>query len=49
VLASGSLVSGLSFTDSSVQSGTNYYYVTTAVDGSGDESAYSNEVQAIIP
>jgi hypothetical protein len=44
-----SMVSGLSFTDTSVQSGTTYYYVTTAVDGSGDESAYSNEAQAIIP
>jgi fibronectin type 3 domain-containing protein len=44
-----SLDGSLSFTDSSVQSGQTYYYVTTAVDSSGDESAYSNEVQANIP
>ena len=45
----GSLVSGLSYTDSTVQSGTTYYYVTTAVDSSGNESVYSNEVPAVIP
>jgi hypothetical protein len=26
-----------------------YYYVTTAVDARGDESIYSNDVQAVIP
>ena len=26
-----------------------YYYVTTSVDNSGDESTYSEEVQMIIP
>jgi ASPM-SPD-2-Hydin domain-containing protein/HYDIN/CFA65/VesB family protein len=35
--------------DSSVLAGQTYYYVTTAVDGSGMESAYSNEAQAVIP
>jgi fibronectin type 3 domain-containing protein len=49
VLNNSSLVSGLSYTDSSVQSGTSYYYVTTAVDSNGDESVYSNEAQAVIP
>lgn len=44
-----SLVGGVSYTDSTVASGTTYYYVTTAVDGSGTESNYSNEVQAVIP
>jgi hypothetical protein len=44
-----SLVSGLNYTDSTVQSGTTYYYVTTAVDSSGSESVYSNEVSAPIP
>jgi hypothetical protein len=44
-----SLVATLSYTDSTVQSGTTYYYVTTAVDSSGDESTYSNEVSAPIP
>jgi hypothetical protein len=36
-----------SFADS-VTSGT-YYYVVTSVDSSNDQSAYSNEVQAIVP
>jgi hypothetical protein len=37
------------YTDSTVQSGLTYYYVTTAVDSGGTESIYSNEVQAVIP
>ena len=37
------------YTDSSVQPGRTYYYVVTAVDGAGLESAYSNQVQAVIP
>jgi hypothetical protein len=37
------------YTDGSVQGGQTYYYVVTAVDGSGSESAYSNQVQAVIP
>jgi len=40
---------GLSYTDTTVQNGTTYYYVTTAVDSSGTESSYSPEAQAIIP
>jgi len=44
-----SLDSGLGFTDTTVQSGTTYYYVTTAVDASNSESAFSNEVPAVIP
>jgi hypothetical protein len=36
-------------TDSTVQGGLTYYYVTTAVDSSGRESSYSNQVQAVIP
>ena len=38
-----------SYSDTSVQAGQTYFYVTTAVDGSGNESDYSNEVQAAIP
>jgi len=38
-----------SYTDNSVVSGQTYSYVTTAVDGNGKESAYSNEVQAVVP
>jgi hypothetical protein len=41
--------SGTTFLDGSVQSGQTYYYVVTAVDTSGTESAYSNQVQAVIP
>ncbi len=37
------------FTDSFVQGGQNYYYVTTAVDSTGAQSSYSNETQAVIP
>jgi ASPM-SPD-2-Hydin domain-containing protein/HYDIN/CFA65/VesB family protein/centrosomal CEP192-like protein len=37
------------YTDSSVQSGQTYFYVTTAVDGSGNESANSNQAQVVIP
>ncbi len=35
--------------DTTVASGQTYFYVTTAVDSTGAESAHSNEVQAIIP
>jgi fibronectin type 3 domain-containing protein len=44
-----SLVAVLSYTDSTVQNGTTYYYVTTAVDSTGSESTFSNEVSAPIP
>jgi fibronectin type 3 domain-containing protein len=43
------LVGNVNYTDTSVANGTTYYYVTTAVDSSGNESGYSNEAQAIIP
>lgn len=39
----------LNYTDSSVQSGLTYFYVITAVDSQGMESAKSNEVVATIP
>jgi hypothetical protein len=42
-------VSSTSYTDSNVQSGSTYYYVTTAVDSTGTESGYSDEAQALIP
>ena len=44
-----SLVAALDYTDSTVQSATTYFYVTTAVDSSGNESVFSNEVSATIP
>jgi hypothetical protein len=44
-----SLITALNYTDSTVQSGTTYFYVATAVDASGNESVQSNEVSALIP
>jgi Abnormal spindle-like microcephaly-assoc'd, ASPM-SPD-2-Hydin len=44
-----STLSGTSYSDSSVQSGTTYYYVATAVDSSNVESGYSNQATATIP
>jgi hypothetical protein len=44
-----SVVTGVAYTDSTVQSGLTYYYVTTAVDASGSESAFSNQATAIVP
>jgi hypothetical protein len=37
------------YTDSTVQSGQTYYYVSTAVDATGMESGYSNQLQMVIP
>jgi hypothetical protein len=39
----------LNYTDANVQNGQTYYYVTTAVDASGQESVYSSEVSVLIP
>jgi hypothetical protein len=44
-----SLVTLLNYTDLTVQSGTTYFYVTTAMDSNGDESVHSNEVSASVP
>ncbi len=44
-----SLLAILSYADSTVQSGTTYYYVTTAVDSGGDESVYSTGASGTIP
>jgi fibronectin type 3 domain-containing protein len=43
------LEAGTAYTDNAVTVGQTYYYVTTAVDGSGNESGYSNQVKAVIP
>jgi hypothetical protein len=37
------------YSDSSIADGQTYYYVTTAVNSTGEESGYSNETQAVIP
>lgn len=48
---SSSTVAATSYTDTTVQSGQNitYYYVVTAVDGSGTESTDSNQATALVP
>jgi fibronectin type 3 domain-containing protein len=38
-----------SYVDTTVQSGTTYYYAATEIDGQGQESAYSNIAEATIP
>jgi hypothetical protein len=45
----GGLVGSTSYTDSNVQSGITYYYVTTSVDSSGKESTDSNQASALVP
>jgi hypothetical protein len=45
----GSNVTATSYTDSTVQSGATYFYVTTAVNANRVESVYSNEFPAVIP
>ncbi|MGB8009118.1 MAG: choice-of-anchor D domain-containing protein [Terriglobales bacterium] len=44
-----SLDSSTSYTDDSVVAGTTYYYVTTAVNAQGEQSAYSNVAKAVVP
>jgi hypothetical protein len=44
-----SVVIGLTYTDATVVRGVTYYYVTTSVDSSGDESSYSQQVTMIVP
>jgi Abnormal spindle-like microcephaly-assoc'd, ASPM-SPD-2-Hydin/Transmembrane protein 131-like N-terminal len=46
---SSSTTDSPAYDDSTVASGSTYYYVVTAVNRSGDESQYSNESAAIIP
>jgi hypothetical protein len=43
------LEASTNYTDYTVVAGTTYYYVTTAVDGAGKRSGYSNETKAVIP
>jgi hypothetical protein len=43
------LESATTYSDMNVQAGQTYYYVTTAMDSVGTESAYSGQVQAVIP
>jgi hypothetical protein len=47
--ANSALDTAPKFADTSVQAGQTYFYVVTAVNSSGLESAQSNEVKAVIP
>ncbi|MCP4768213.1 MAG: PKD domain-containing protein, partial [Gammaproteobacteria bacterium] len=47
VKLTGSLLASPAYTDTTVINGTEYFYVVTASDDSGNESAYSSEVSAI--
>ncbi len=38
-----------SYVDTSVHGGSTYFYVITAVAGSGKESKYSNQLQIVVP
>jgi fibronectin type 3 domain-containing protein len=44
-----SAVPAIAYTDSSALAGPTYFYVVTAVDASNVESAFSNEVTAVLP
>ena len=48
VRVSGTLIAGLTYTDT-VPGGKTYYYVATAVDSAGNESVHSNEASAVVP
>lgn len=42
-------VAGTSYTDANVTAGQTYFFVVTSVDSSNVESAFSNEVSAVVP
>lgn len=44
-----SLITALTYTDGSLQSGKTYYYAATSVDGNHVESAFSNPATVVIP
>ena len=45
----GEAFDGLTYADTSVASGATYFYVVTAIDAAGVESAHSNQVKAVVP
>ena len=45
----GAPFNALTYADTTVVSGTTYYYVVTSVNAAGEESAYSNQVKAVVP
>jgi hypothetical protein len=42
-------ITATTYTDNTAQAGNSYYYATTAVDASNNESAYSAAVQSVVP
>jgi fibronectin type 3 domain-containing protein len=44
-----SLISGTTYSDTTIQAGQTYYYVATAVDSSNNESLYSTQASAVVP
>jgi hypothetical protein len=42
-------VAALDYTDSTVQSGTDYFYVVTSVESSGAQSSYSSQISISVP
>jgi len=48
-MINSSLDSNTAYTDSTVTSGTTYYYVATAVNSGSEESGYSNQATAVVP
>jgi hypothetical protein len=46
---SPTVIAGTSYTDTTVQSAHDYYYVATAIDSAGTESSYSNEISVVVP
>jgi hypothetical protein len=48
-LITSSTVPGTTYTDNGVQAGVTYFYVVTAVDSNGNESAFSNEASVMVP
>jgi hypothetical protein len=48
-IMNASLSTSTSYTDTTVSSGTTYYYVVTAVANDSSESGYSNQVTATVP
>jgi fibronectin type 3 domain-containing protein len=42
-------VAATSYTDASVTAGQTYFFVVTSVNSGSQESAFSNEVSAVVP
>ena len=48
-LGGGSYVTTTNFTSPNLPAGNTYFFAVTAIDGAGQESAYSDEVSKAIP